>query len=322
MSAPGTGLRTGWALTKGAIGMENQALGIVEALGLAAEVKRLKPPWPWRGFPPQLWLAPDRAIVRPLAPPWPDVLVACGWHAGGMAAAVKRLAGDACFVVYVQAPPLAIERYDLVVAPRHDRLEGPNVFVTEAAVHRVTAAKLAEAARRFGPDYADLPRPRVALLLGGSNGRHRMTVSLAEKLGADLARLAKGAGAGLMVTPSRRTDPAVLAALAERLAGTGARIWDGQGENPYFAMLALADHILATEDSVSMTSEALATGKPVHTVALEGGSRRIDSFHQTLRDRGLTRRFDGTLPSWTYAPPDDTARAAAEIRRRLAARSR
>jgi hypothetical protein len=314
--------RTGWALTQGAIGMENQALGVVEALGLDATVKRLKPPWPWHGISPRFWLARDRTLVRPLAPPWPDVLVACGRHAGGIAAAFKRMAGASCFVVYVQRPPLPIDSFDLVVAPRHDGLEGPNVFVTEAAVHRVTAAKLAAAAERFRPLYADLPRPRVALLLGGSNGRHRLTVPVAEKLGVDLARLAKGAGAGLMVTPSRRTDPAALAALATRLAGTGARIWDGQGENPYFAMLALADHIMVTEDSVSMTSEALATGRPVHTVALHGASRRIDFFHETLRRQGLTRRFDGTLPSWSYAPPDDTARAAAEIRRRLAARAR
>lgn len=314
--------QTCWVLTKGAIGMENQALGIAEALGLAAEIKRLKPPWPWRGLRPRFWLARDEAVVRPLGPPWPDVLIACGWHAGGMAAAVRRLSGGRTFTVYVQSPPLPLAAFDLVVAPRHDGLAGPNVVVTEAAVHRVTAEKLAAAAARFAPVYGALPRPRVAVLLGGSNGRHRLTVAVAERLGDDLARLAKGAGAGIMVTPSRRTDPAVKAALAARLAGTGAHIWDERGENPYFALLGLADHILATEDSVSMTSEAVSTGKPVHTIPLEGGSRRIDAFHAALRERGLTRRFDGALPSWTYSPPDDTARAAAEIRRRLAERAR
>jgi mitochondrial fission protein ELM1 len=36
-----------------------------------------------------------------------------------------------------------------------------------------------------------------------------------------------------------------------------------------------------------------------------------------LTQDGITRPFDGQFATWTYAPPDDTARAAAEIRRRF-----
>ena len=94
--------------------------------------------------------------------------------------------------------------------------------------------------------------------------------------------------------------------------------WDGAGENPYFGYLALADAIVVTGDSVAMVSEACATGKPVHVYGLPGGSAKFERFHQDMRDAGCTRPFHGVIEKWTYQPPDETARVAAEIRRRMA----
>jgi mitochondrial fission protein ELM1 len=123
-----------------------------------------------------------------------------------------------------------------------------------------------------------------------------------------------------MVTPSRRTDPKAARILADALVGLPADIWDGGGENPYFGMLALADAILVTRDSVSMTSEAAFTGKPLHVIDLDGSSRRIELFHQHMQAKGYTRRFTGALESWAYTAPDDTGMAAARIKPLLAAR--
>jgi mitochondrial fission protein ELM1 len=108
--------------------------------------------------------------------------------------------------------------------------------------------------------------------------------------------------------------------LRDKLADVPAVIWDGSGENPYFAYLGLADHIVVTADSVSMVSEACSTGKPVYVVELEGGSQKFRRFHEGLRSDGITREFTGVLANWRYAPLDDTQRAAAEVRRRLAQR--
>ena len=70
------------------------------------------------------------------------------------------------------------------------------------------------------------------------------------------------------MTPSRRTGAEVEAELRKALADTPSYIWDGQGENPYLAVLALADSLITTADSVNMVSEACFTGKPVHVVDL------------------------------------------------------
>ena len=81
--------------------------------------------------------------------------------------------------------------------------------------------------------------------------------------------------------------------MQNRLAGLPASIWDGTGDNPYFAYLALADAVLVTADSVSMISEAAATGKPVHVLDLDGGSAKFSRFHQLMQHAGITRPFAG-----------------------------
>jgi uncharacterized protein len=94
-------------------------------------------------------------------------------------------------------------------------------------------------------------------------------------------------------------------------------VWDGTGDNPYFAFLALADAIVATEDSVNMVTEAAGTSKPVYVQALKGSSRRLARFHALMQERGATRSFEGRLDSWTYAPINDTEVVASAIRRAL-----
>src|SRR5947208_1911126 len=95
-------------------------------------------------------------------------------------------------------------------------------------------------------------------------------------------------------------------------------------ENPYFAYLALADAFMVTADSVSMISEAAATGNPVHILDLDGGNAKFARFHAAMQAAGITRPFTGRIESWCYPVPDDTARAGAALRglvlRRLGAR--
>ena len=316
--------RTVWVLSDGKPGMENQCLGLAEALMVlgagAPVVKRISPRFPWSALPPQLWIAPLSGLDGdPVAPPWPDILIATGRQTVAPALAIKMASGGKTFCIQIQNPVMGRDRFDLLAIPRHDRIEGANVVVTDGALHRVTPGKLAAEADKFQPMLADLPRPLVAVLIGGSNGQYRMTEAVTRKLAADLGALCDRHGAGLAVTASRRTGEANAAILRDVLAARGAYVWDGTGDNPYFGLLGLADAIVVTTDSVSMVSEACATGKPVYVVELDGGSAKFARFHDNLRKAGITRAFDGALDTWTAAPMNDTARVAAEAMRRLGA---
>jgi mitochondrial fission protein ELM1 len=310
---------TVWAVHDGKIGMINQVTGLAEALGWPIVQKELHIRAPWRHLPPRFWLEPLSAVAAggaAFGPPWPAVIIACGRNTVALARAAKRASGNRLCWVQVQDPRFARDEADLLVVPAHDPATGDNVFRTLGAVHRITPQKLRDGARRFAPLYAGLPRPLVAVLIGGSNKVYRLTQARLARLADDLATLAQQ-GFGLAVTVSRRTQAEGGDVLRRRLDGLPAIVWDGDGDNPYFGMLGLADAIIATADSVSMVSEAAATGKPVHVVELDGGSRKFAAFHDAMRKAGITRPFRGAIETWSYAPPDDTARAAAEIRRRM-----
>lgn len=315
---------TCWVVSDGKIGMEVQALGLAEALGLSAEVKRIAVKAPWRWLPPLLWRDPLRALKKSgdsLAPPWPDLVIASGRQSVGPALAIRRASRRRqperpTHAIYVQDPKVPLDRFDLVISPQHDGLRGENVIQSLGSIHRVTKARLGEAAKGFAASVASLPQRRLAVLLGGDNKVYRFDLAQAQKLGQELAAIADQ-GVGILVTPSRRTGEAQIAAIAKALTRKNAIVWDGRSENPYYAYLALADQILVTCDSVNMTCEAAATGKPVQVLMLEGGSAKFESFHQSLRQAGLTRVFTGQLESWQPPAFDEPQRIAGEVKKRL-----
>jgi uncharacterized protein len=307
---------SGWVLHDGKAGMSSQAVGLAEAVGFAFVEKRLEIRFPWTYLPPQFWPkpldAPGGAGDR-LAPPWPDFVIACGRNAAVPALAIRRASGGNTITAQIQDPGIGRGEFDLSVVPEHDRLRGPRVVLTRGAVHRVTPVRLAAERCRF-PRLAAMPRPILAVLIGGSNKAYRLTLRRVGEIAEAVAAILQEHGGSALVTPSRRTGAPGQALLQERLSGLPAEIWDGAGENPYFAYLAVADVFLVTADSVSMVSEAAATGKPVHVLDLDGGNAKFARFHQIMRNAGITRPFAGRIEEWSYPVPDDTARAAAALR--------
>jgi len=312
-----------WIIKTGAAGRTSQVRGLATAVGLPVVEKtiRLRPPWAW--VPGHLCPAPlsglDPRSDR-LAPPWPALLITCGARTIGPALAVRRLSGGGTFAVYVQDPKRAAPRFDLVAALRHDGVSGANVVSSDTAVHGVTRQRLDEAAAawrlRLKPDDA----PLLAVLLGGPNRAYRFSEAVVRRFVAILRDARDRHGARIVVTPSRRTERSVAATLAAALDGPGFRLWDATGDNPYLGMLALADRLVVTGDSVSMISEALATGQPVHVLPLAGRGRRHDRFLDAIAAHGWIDRIGEAGMDWSFAgtaPIDATGAAAERIRAAL-----
>lgn len=312
--------RVTWVLSNGLVGMDNQSFGLAEALGLAYVKKLIVPTFPWSKLPPSLWLSPLKfldASSDPLLPPWPDVVIGTGRLSVAVSLAIKKASGGKTVNIRIQHPGMNMRKFDLVIAPQHDHCRGENLIESLGAVNHVTQAKLDAAEQKFAPQFAHLPRPLTAVLLGGSNKSYVIDAAFANDLADKLIAALKQGGGTLLITPSRRTDAAAVQVLRERLAGHSAIIWDGLGENPYFAYLALADYIIVTADSVNLASEASYTGKPVFVAGLTGGGGKFEEFHRSLQARGCTRPFTGELTHWQYTPLDETSRVAAKIKQRL-----
>jgi mitochondrial fission protein ELM1 len=312
-----------WAVSDGRVGIEAQVMGLAEAVGrqrpATIVVKRIA--WRWGLGRTPLSLFPfSRLLLKadsPIAAPWPDIWIGAGRASLPLSRRVRRWSGGKTFVVQTQAPRGALSAFDLVVAPAHDDLTGPNVLAITGAPNRMNAAGLSRDLARFRPQIDPLPEPRVALIVGGKSGSHDLPPARARAMAAEVAAAVSEAGGSLLVSFTRRTPRAARRILTEGLAGVPGWIWDGEGDNPYFAFLAAADIILVTEDSTNLATDAATTGKPIHVLAMAGGGRKFDRFHQDLRRRGIARPFTGALASWTYPPLDETNRAASELLRRF-----
>lgn len=308
-----------WAVSDGRAGIEAQALGLAEA------VARLRPAlitpkrigWrhglgrlPWR-------LIPTSARTGdPIEPPYPDIWIAAGRATLPLSTRMLKLAGGRTFVVQTQDPKAPLDRFDLVIPPEHDGLEGPNVFPILGAPNRVSPERLAVEHAKFREELDALPRPRVAVIVGGRSKAHDLPRAKAAEIAAAIARSVNAAGGSVMVSFTRRTPAAARAQMTSTLRALQGVIWDGRGENPYFAYLAAADAILVTEDSTNLATDAAATGRPIFVLPMQGHSAKLARFHAELERRGVAAPFVGELTSKPYAPLLETDRAARELLRR------
>ena len=206
------------------------------------------------------------------------------------------------------------DRFDLVIIPEHDSLRGANVVPAKTALHRVTRPALDEAERTFRERLTHLRSPLIAVLVGGPTRNIEFSPKAMRRLADQLVVAVSRCSGSLAVTASRRTGAQNEMALREGLLGVSQFFWDGQGQNPYLGILALADAIVVTSDSVSMVSEACATGKPVHVFSLGGEPKKLRQFHSALMDCGITRPFFGLIEQWSYEPLNETERVAAIVR--------
>lgn len=307
--------KTCWIASDGKIGIDNQCIGLAEALGLNSTVKHVELRSPWKQLFPYVPLPLANAFTPAgiLTPPWPDLLISGGRIGAAINLFVKKASGGRTVTVQIQNPHVSPAKFDVMVVAEHDGIvEGGNVVVIKGALNRVTPEKIADGMAKF-PQLAALPSPRLAVLLGGTNRCYNFKKSDAETLAAQLSALV-GQGYSVMVTASRRTGQENEAILRAALKGPNTYFWDNKGDNPFFAMLGYADAILPTVDSVSMVSEAATTGKPVLVVPLSGGDSKFRAFHKVVETAGVTRPFTGKIETWDNIALNDTAKAAAIVK--------
>jgi mitochondrial fission protein ELM1 len=312
-----------WAVSDGRTGIEAQALGLAEAVARRrpAEVVVKRIGWkaglgrlPWRlNVLPRRSLAPEAGV----APPWPDIWIAAGRATLPLSTRVKAWSKGRTFVVQTQHPRARLAAFDLVVPPAHDQVTGANVLPIAGAPNRLTPERLAADLERFRGRIDPLPTPRVAVIVGGRSKAFDLPPARAAAMAEEIAAAVSKAGGSVLVSFTRRTPEAARRILARGLGKLPGWVWDGEGENPYFAFLAAADAILVTEESTNLATDAAAAGKPVHVLRMAGQSAKFTRFHEDLRSRGVARPFTGALEPWSYPPLNETDRAAEELLRRF-----
>jgi mitochondrial fission protein ELM1 len=309
-----------WTLTDGHAGNRRQAEALAIALGCGPVTDwLLRPRSPWSMAAPRRLPGARNAFgpvfAGALEQP-PSLAIGCGRQA---ALATRLLHGRGGKVVQILDPRIDTKYWDLVVAPGHDRLHGDNVIPLLGSLNPVDDAWLLQARSAFAA-FAELPQPRTAVLLGGCSAHARFDAAAFEALASGVdASLARDGGS-VLATTSRRTPADVVAALRQRYIATPGLVWCGEadGRNPYAGVLAWADRIVCSPDSVNMVSEACATRASVFVFDPSRVTGRPRLFLDALLRRGRIRAMDATLASFPVEPLRETARVAAIVRERLA----
>jgi uncharacterized protein len=294
-----------WLLLGDKPGDNAQVEVVADALGWPCERKVLQWRHPYATEKPRFRATLDHVDLErsaPLEPPWPDLVLTIGRRPSMAALWMKAHSAGRTRVVLFGKPSGAMERFDLVVAGAEVQLPPrPNVVPIRLPLMRAKASDIQAAAARWRARLEPLPRPLVAILVGGPTVPFAFDHRVAERLGA-LATEVAHAGGTPYVTTSRRTPRAVVEALRAGLP-PAARLYEwtpGGADNPYLALLRLADGCIVTGDSVSMLAEVVRARKPLAIVDLP--LRRFGALDQVRRS--LARRLfrtDAGRPSQLIA---------------------
>ncbi len=270
-----------WLLTGYRAGDNAQVLALAEALGWPFEVKHFS--YRKYEFLTNRLLGPnlagiDRMKSAVLTPPWPDLVITAGRRNEPIARWIKSHAGGHTRLVHLGRSWADARHFDLVVTtPQYFVPSAPNVLQIDLPLHRVEASRLAAAAERWRPVFAHLPRPLIAVLVGGDSPPYVFDAAMARRLGRAAAALARAVNGSLAVTTSPRTKAAAAAALQQAIdVPCHFHHWTADADrNPFFGYLALADGFIVTGESMSMVAEACATGKPVQILDMGHGWSRM-----------------------------------------------
>jgi mitochondrial fission protein ELM1 len=276
---------------------------VAEALGLPFERRRVIPRAEYVLGKPRVdaslaHLDPQRS--DPLEPPWPDLVLTIGRRPSMAALWIQQQSGGRTQLVLFGMPKRWPERFALIVAPAQYRVaSAPNVLPIRFPLMRNNAAAIETARAAWHERLAALPQPLTALLIGGQTKPYRLDAAWARELARSAAAIA--APGTLYVSTSRRTPVAAIEAVQAELPH-GAQLfrWSATAtENPYHALLALAQQFIVTGDSISMMVEVARLGRPLAIAALPYRSRTAATMHRLanregglaglLRSAGITR---------------------------------
>jgi mitochondrial fission protein ELM1 len=334
-----TGTPVIWVLEGARAGDNAQVRELAARLPAVTEVKNLRYN---RLYRRANWLLGARLIsvesgAETLVEPWPDLVIGIGRRSVPVARWIQRQSGGRTRLVQMGRPRARSDIFDLVITtPQYGLPPAPNVIelVLPFVPNQIAPALELDFWRK---EFANLPEPRIAVLVGGPSGPVQMRVAEIRDLFRGVEVLGRRLRGSLIIVSSPRTPKEAFeeAAMSQ---GEAFRVfsWGTDKENPYRSLLQIADRFVVTSDSVSMLAEAVRTGKPVDVFRLPverryrmpidrwpfselvkhgflETKRSVDSFVSRL----ISNRHVGTLGAEDFvriAVPDDEDRIVERVR--------
>lgn len=322
-----------WALMDNRRGSVGQAKGVLKALMNSAPdqyqiveknlvYNRLAGLPNWLRGKTLLGLTADSK--RQITAPYPDLVLSISRRTVPVARYIKKKNPATKLIQLMHSGNAGINEFSLLVVPEHDKNKKstPNVHYIVGCPHQVTPQYLAEACEKWAAEFADLPKPLTAVIIGGAiKGRPFPAQNVLEFCRA-IKELKQKIGGSILITTSRRTGEEAEKIIKQELKDLPQYhyFWGDTRENPYAGFLACADNIVITADSVSMCCEATGTGRPLYLYigSKEWMTPKHFRFAQSLLDGGYAVRL-GDVDAASFTPKEglNAANEVAELIKRV-----
>ena len=306
----------GLLLTEGLHGMISQVEGLAKALDLDYFHEKVELNSPWNLVPP-LITPKKKFIFKNQINKEYDVIISCGRKSVIPSIVLKKNSNKKIINIHIQNPKVSLENFDIIVAPDHDNLDGPNVLISKGAIHYLTLDEI-EKAKDYLVSKIEKQKEVVTLILGGPTKYYNYDNESMIQIFSKINKQILEKNMQLIIIPSNRT-PEKIIQFAKEYFNKNRLIIDNVDKQAYLSSLALAKYIIVTCDSSSMISEAALTGKPVYVAMIPAmrSDKRFQKFRNLLESMNIIRKLEDSLDTWSYEKLDETNRMAKQIKEKL-----
>ena len=224
----------------------------------------------------------------------PDLVISCGRIAAPFNLYIKHLHN--CKNIHVLNPYIKYNKFDLIFVPKHDNLiKSKNIIETRTSIVNREKLIISKKESSLFNKYFKIPSKKkiVTILLGGDGGSGTLRTDDINKL-VSYIKNEKNNNYFYCFLFSRRTNKIMKEKIKKNFNKTS-YIWNEISPNPYWFLLKKSEYIVVTADSISMTSESIASKKNVFVFFPKVLKPKVKRFQTLLLNEKITRKYYGSL---------------------------
>ena len=308
-------------LTEGMHGMISQVEGLAKALNTEYSHKIVRLSFPWNLIPPKFTpishvVLKDKIYITESE--IPDIIISCGRKSVIPSILLKKKNSN-IFTIHIQNPKVNSKNFDVVIAPQHDSgYYGSNVYNSEGAIHYITYEEI-QAAKNYLSSKIKSNKI-VSIILGGPNKYYSFSKEQLIEIFQSIKSGFVMNGYETIIVPSMRT-PKTIIELAKKEMGKFGHVVDRVDKQAYLSAYALAKYVVVTCDSISMISEAAASGKPIYVAHMKPKryNYRFKRFFELFEYLGIIKYHVPVIPDkpWTYKKHNEAVKIANKLKDKI-----
>jgi len=244
-----------------------------------------------------------------------SLIISCGRITAPYSLILKQESSNARNI-HILNPYLNSESFDTVILPNHDKKKASRTVLNSIGIladkNKLNFTKLQSSKLE---KVLDLQKKKIiTILIGGSGKSSTMSVNDIKPV-FDVITGLKNKYKVIFLF-SRRT-PVIIKKFIINKKRSVDSFYPQNDLNPYWFLLNRSDSILVTADSISMTSEALLTGKPIIIIPIKKIKEKIKNFHFELKKRGLIKFLQKDIILWKNNSLDESKRIACLVKKKI-----